>query len=111
MSWCLVGSEMCIRDRIAIHQKGNQNEVTTMLTLLLTAILFYLTRQIIRSDEATQTVTSDTQLEELTDDFYVQVAELLTFPESTYTSRATFSDTPYLDPKKVLAIDLTLLLP
>jgi hypothetical protein len=82
-----------------------------MLTLLLTAILFYTTRQIIRSDEATQTVTPDTDLEELTDDFYAKVAKRLATPDPIYTSRATFDETPYLDPKKVLAIDLSLLLP
>ena len=60
-----------------------------MLTLLLTAILFYTTRQILRADEATQTVT----------------------PDPAYTSRATFDETPYLDPEKVMAIDLSLLLP
>ena len=82
-----------------------------MLTLILTAFVFYLTRQILRSDEATQTVTPDTELEWLTDAFYSEVAELLAIPEPVYTARATFDETPYLDPKKVLAIDLTLLLP
>jgi hypothetical protein len=82
-----------------------------MLTLLLTAILFFVTRQIIRSDEVTPTVTLDTDLEELTDDFYSEVAELLATPDPIYTARATFDETPYLDPKKVLAIDLSLLLP
>jgi len=78
-----------------------------MLTLLLTAIVFFTTRQIIRSDEQHQTVTT----EELTDDFYSEMVGLLTFPEPVYTSKATFDETPYLDPKKVMAIDLALLLP
>jgi hypothetical protein len=82
-----------------------------MLTLLLTAIIFCITRQILRADEVTQTVTPDTDLETLTEDFYSEVAELLATPEPIYTSRATFDETPYLDPKKVLAIDLSLLLP
>lgn len=82
-----------------------------MLTLLLTAIVFYLARQIIRSDEATQTVSQDTDLETLTDTFYSEVAELLASPDPVYTARATFDETPYLDPEKVLAIDLALLLP
>jgi len=86
-----------------------------MLTLILTAFVFYLTRQIIRSDEQTQTVapsvSPDADLEELTDSFYAEVAELLEIPEPIYTARATFDETPYLDPAKVLAIDLSLLLP
>ena len=82
-----------------------------MLTLLLTAILFYTTRQILRADEATQTVTPDTDIEELTDDFYAKVAKRLATPDPAYTSRATFDETPYLDPEKVMAIDLSLLLP
>jgi hypothetical protein len=72
-----------------------------MLTLLLTAILFYTTRQIIRSDEATRTVTHTISLDPDLEDLI----------EPIYTSRATFDETPYLDPKKVLAIDLSLLLP
>ena len=82
-----------------------------MLTLLLTAFVYYITRQILRSDEATQTVTPDTGLEELTDDFYSEAANLLAIPDPVYTSQATFDETPYLDPKKVMAIDLSLLLP
>jgi hypothetical protein len=82
-----------------------------MLTLLLTAFVFCITRQILRADEVTQTVTPDTDLEELTDDFYSEVAELLATPDPIYISRATFDETPYLDPEKVLAIDLSLLLP
>jgi hypothetical protein len=82
-----------------------------MLTLLLTAIVYYITRQILRSDEATQTVPPDTELETLTEDFYSKVAKRLATPDPAYTSRATFDETPYLDPEKVLAIDLSLLLP
>jgi hypothetical protein len=82
-----------------------------MLTLLLTAILFYTTRQILRADEAPRAVTPDTKLETPTDDFYAKVAKRLATPDPAYTSRATFDETPYLDPKKVMAIDLSLLLP
>ena len=82
-----------------------------MLTLLLTAILFYTTRQILRSDEVTPTVTPDTDLETLTEDFYSKVAKRLATPDPAYTSRSPFDETPYLDPEKVLAIDFPLLLP
>lgn len=86
-----------------------------MLTFILTAIVFFTTRQIIRFDETsqtvTQTVTQDTDLEELTEVFYSEVAELLAIPDPVYTARATFDETPYLDPRKVLTIDLSRLLP
>ena len=92
-----------------------------MLTLLLTAIVFYLTRQIIRADELpTQTATpdcaDDADLEDLTDGFFSEVATLINSQDGFADlgpdeDLITINETPCLDPAMVMAIDLSLLLP
>lgn len=94
-----------------------------MLTLLLTAIVFYLTRQIIRADEQATLVGTidgtfnDAELEGLTNGIYSEVAALInTLPKDFNLGTEgedliTISEVPYLDPATVMAIDLSLLLP